>query len=108
MPGSGASKVKTGVEYAASWLAPLGFSIVEQISEAAMLDGQVGSLFWPLVALLLTILPILPLALGYSTSNKGCKVFFEKKRHAGRPGGFLVLASSSIILDNFLLAIQLV
>ena len=43
--GSGASKVKTGVEYAASWLAPLGFSIVEQISEAAMLDGQVGSLF---------------------------------------------------------------
>ena len=45
MPGSGASKVKTGVEYAASWLAPLGFSIVEQISEAAMLDGQVGSLF---------------------------------------------------------------
>merc|ERR1739838_1084158 len=32
--------VKTGVEYAASWLAPLGFTIVDQISEAAMLDGQ--------------------------------------------------------------------
>merc|ERR1719516_517982 len=40
MFGSGASKVKTGVQYAASWLAPLGFTIVDQISEAAMLDGQ--------------------------------------------------------------------
>ena len=35
------SKVKTGVQYAASWLAPLGFTIVDQISEAAMLDSQV-------------------------------------------------------------------
>ena len=41
MFGSGASKVKTGVQYAASWLAPLGFTIVDQISEAAMLDSQV-------------------------------------------------------------------
>ena len=41
MFGSGASKVKTGVEYAAAWLAPMGFTIVDQISEAAMLDSQV-------------------------------------------------------------------
>ena len=38
--GSGASRVKTGVQYAASWLAPLGFSIVDQISEAAMIDSK--------------------------------------------------------------------
>jgi len=40
MFGSGAAKVKSGVQYAASWLAPLGFTIVDQISEAAMVDEQ--------------------------------------------------------------------
>merc|ERR1711892_1230623 len=40
MFGSGASTVKSGVKYAASWLAPLGFSIVDQITEAATLDEE--------------------------------------------------------------------
>ena len=35
--------MKTGVQYAASWLAPMGFKIVDQISEAAMLDAKQGS-----------------------------------------------------------------
>ena len=39
--GSGAATVKSGVKYAASWLAPLGFSIVDQITEAATLDDEV-------------------------------------------------------------------
>jgi len=43
MFGSGGTKVKTGVQYAASWLAPMGFKIVDQISEAAMLDAKQGS-----------------------------------------------------------------
>ena len=42
MAGSGASTVKSGVKYAASWLAPLGFSIVDQITEAATLDEEVS------------------------------------------------------------------
>merc|ERR1712080_242910 len=42
MFGSGAAQVKTGVQYATSWLAPLGFSIVDQISEAAMVDDEGG------------------------------------------------------------------
>eukprot|EP00092_Neocalanus_flemingeri_P028423 GFUD01030864.1.p1 GENE.GFUD01030864.1~~GFUD01030864.1.p1 ORF type:complete len:234 (+),score=82.20 GFUD01030864.1:49-702(+) len=40
MFGSGASSVKSGVKYAASWLAPLGFSIVDQLTEAATLDDK--------------------------------------------------------------------
>ena len=32
--------MKSGVKYAASWLAPLGFSIVDQITEAVTLDGE--------------------------------------------------------------------
>jgi len=42
MFGNGASQVKSGVQYATSWLAPLGFSIVDQISDAAMVDEQGG------------------------------------------------------------------
>ena len=38
--GSGGATVKSGVKYAASWLAPLGFSIVDQITEAATLDDE--------------------------------------------------------------------
>lgn len=40
MFGKGGSKVKTGVKWAASWLEPLGFGIVDQISEAATLDQE--------------------------------------------------------------------
>eukprot|EP00090_Calanus_glacialis_P018273 TRINITY_DN2834_c0_g1_i2.p1 TRINITY_DN2834_c0_g1~~TRINITY_DN2834_c0_g1_i2.p1 ORF type:complete len:218 (-),score=85.70 TRINITY_DN2834_c0_g1_i2:10-663(-) len=40
MFGSGGASVKSGVKYAASWLAPLGFSIVDQITEAATLDDE--------------------------------------------------------------------
>ena len=40
MFGKGGSKVKTGVKWAASWLEPLGFGIVDQISEAATLDEE--------------------------------------------------------------------
>ena len=39
--GSGGESVKSGVKYAASWLAPLGFSLVDQITEAATLDQEV-------------------------------------------------------------------
>ena len=39
--GSGGASVKSGVKYAASWLAPLGFSLVDQITEAATLDQEV-------------------------------------------------------------------
>ena len=38
--GSGGASVKSGVKYAASWLAPLGFSIVDQITEAATLNDE--------------------------------------------------------------------
>ena len=41
MFGQGGSRVKTGVQWAASWLEPLGFGIVDQISEAATLDDEV-------------------------------------------------------------------
>ena len=41
MFGQGGSRVKTGVQWAASWLEPLGFGIVDQISEAATLDEEV-------------------------------------------------------------------
>ena len=34
--------MKSGVKFAASWLAPLGFSIVDQITEATTLDDEVG------------------------------------------------------------------
>jgi len=40
MFGQGGSRVKTGVQWAASWLEPLGFGIVDQISEAATLDDE--------------------------------------------------------------------
>ena len=40
--GSGGASVKSGVKFAASWLAPLGFSIVDQITEATTLDDEVG------------------------------------------------------------------
>merc|ERR1712203_286565 len=40
MFGQGGSRVKTGVQWAASWLEPLGFGIVDQISEAATLDEE--------------------------------------------------------------------
>merc|ERR1739838_1030211 len=40
MFGQGGTQVKSGVRYAASWLAPFGFSIVDQISEAATLDDK--------------------------------------------------------------------
>jgi hypothetical protein len=33
--------VNSGVKYAASWLAPLGVSIVDQITEAATLNYEV-------------------------------------------------------------------
>ena len=40
--GIGGARVRSGVKYAASWLlAPLGFSIVDQITEAATLDDEV-------------------------------------------------------------------
>ena len=39
--GSGGESVKSGVKYAASWLAPLGLSLVDQITEAATLDQEV-------------------------------------------------------------------
>ena len=39
--GSGGARVNSGVKYAASWLAPFGFSIVDQITEAATLDDEV-------------------------------------------------------------------
>merc|ERR1711962_1588081 len=42
MFGDGAAQVKSGVQYATSWLAPLGFSIVDQISDAAMVDDEGG------------------------------------------------------------------
>ena len=42
MFGQGGSRVKTGVQWAASWLQPLGFGIVDQISEAATLDEEVA------------------------------------------------------------------
>ena len=44
MFGQGGSRVKTGVQWAASWLEPLGFGIVDQISEAATLDDEVTGL----------------------------------------------------------------
>ena len=44
MFGQGGSRVKTGVQWAASWLQPLGFGIVDQISEAATLDEEVALL----------------------------------------------------------------
>ena len=50
MFGQGGSRVKTGVQWAASWLQPLGFGIVDQISEAATLDEEVA-----LVAVLVII-----------------------------------------------------
>jgi len=40
MFGNGGATVKSGVKYAASWLAPLGFSIVDQITEAATLEQE--------------------------------------------------------------------
>lgn len=40
MFGKGGSKVKSGVQWAASWLAPFGFEIVDQISEAATLEAE--------------------------------------------------------------------
>ena len=33
--------MKSGVQWAASWLAPFGFEIVDQISEAATLEAEV-------------------------------------------------------------------
>ena len=39
--GKGGTKVKSGVQWAASWLKPLGFSVVDQISEAATLESEV-------------------------------------------------------------------
>ena len=42
--GQGGTQVKSGVQWAASWLAPFGFSIVDQISEAATLDDEVKSM----------------------------------------------------------------
>ena len=39
--GQGGTQVKSGVQWAASWLAPFGFSIVDQISEAATLNDEV-------------------------------------------------------------------
>ena len=39
--GQGGTQVKSGVQWAASWLAPFGFSIVDQISEAATLNEEV-------------------------------------------------------------------
>ena len=45
MFGQGGSRVKTGVQWAASWLEPLGFGIVDQISEAATLDEEVTGLW---------------------------------------------------------------
>ena len=41
MIGQGGTQVKSGVQWAASWLAPFGFSIVDQISEAATLNDEV-------------------------------------------------------------------
>jgi len=40
MFGQGGTQVKSGVQWAASWLAPFGFSIVDQISEAATLNDE--------------------------------------------------------------------
>ena len=40
--GQGGTKVKSGVQWAASWLKPLGFSVVDQISEAATLESEVN------------------------------------------------------------------
>ena len=45
MFGQGGSRVKSGVQWAASWLAPFGFRIVDQISEAATLDSEVNYKF---------------------------------------------------------------
>ena len=39
--GKGGTKVKSGVQWAASWLKPLGFTVVDQISEAATLEKEV-------------------------------------------------------------------
>jgi len=40
MFGKGGTKVKSGVQWAASWLKPLGFTVVDQISEAATLEKE--------------------------------------------------------------------
>lgn len=40
MFGAGASKVKSGVQVATSWLKPFGFSIVDEISKATTVDAQ--------------------------------------------------------------------
>ena len=40
--GQQGTRVKNGVKWAASILAPFGFQIVDQISEAATLDKEVG------------------------------------------------------------------
>jgi len=40
MFGQGGKRVKSGVKWAASWLKPFGFQIVDQISKAASLDQE--------------------------------------------------------------------
>ena len=56
MFGQGGSRVKTGVQWAASWLQPLGFGIVDQISEAATLDEEVALVVILMICLMFFLL----------------------------------------------------
>ena len=56
MFGQGGSRVKTGVQWAASWLEPLGFGIVDQISEAATLDEEVTGLWVVVVVVVMEMI----------------------------------------------------
>ena len=59
MFGQGGSRVKTGVQWAASWLEPLGFGIVDQISEAATLDEEVTGLWVVVVVVALVVMKMM-------------------------------------------------
>ena len=59
MFGQGGSRVKTGVQWAASWLEPLGFGIVDQISEAATLDEEVTGLLMVVVVVVVVVLVVM-------------------------------------------------
>ena len=59
MFGQGGSRVKTGVQWAASWLQPLGFGIVDQISEAATLDEEVALVLVLVLVVIIDMIDVL-------------------------------------------------